>query len=218
MCDGGGGGDNGAAAREAERQRQQDEAIAKIDELFGIRGANAQANKEARDATYGTVRSDVINNFMPDLDKQKADSARATKFSLASRGLTGGSVDVDQNQELQDRYLKGILAVTNKGDAAANDIRSADSRTRLDMIGRINAGADANTATSSAINEMAANSNAARDAAVGQNLNSFFDDMVFLQRAKSDYLNGQTLQNQLKPYFSSNTSTTGSQGQKTTGY
>lgn len=218
MCRGGGGGDNGASAREAARQAQQDEAIAKIDELFGIRGANANANRAARDAIYGTVRNDVINNFMPDLNKQKADSERETKFSLASRGLTGGSVDVDQNQELQDRYLKGILAVTNKGDAAANDIRSSDSKTRLDMIARINAGADANTAVSSAVNEMTANANTARDSAVGQNLNSFFDDMIFLQRAKSDYLNGQALQQQTQPYFSSNTSTTGSQGQKTRGY
>lgn len=218
MCRSGGGGDNGASAREAARQAQQDEAIAKIDELFGIRGANANANRAARDAIYGTVRNDVINNFMPDLNKQKADSERETKFSLASRGLTGGSVDVDQNQELQDRYLKGILAVTNKGDAAANDIRSSDSKTRLDMIARINAGADANTAVSSAVNEMTANANTARDSAVGQNLNSFFDDMIFLQRAKSDYLNGQALQQQTQPYFSSNTSTTGSQGQKTRGY
>lgn len=201
MCGGGGKGDGGAAAREAARQAKQDEAIARIDELFGVRGAQAAQNKAARDALYGTVRNDVIGYFRPELDKQKTDAERAMRFSLASRGLTGGSVDVDQSRELQDRYLRGVLAVTNKGDAAANEMRGADSRTRLDMISRINAGADAGTAVSSAMNEMTANANSARDAAFGQNLNSFFDDLIFLQRAKSDYLNNQTLQNSFGNYF-----------------
>ncbi len=35
MC-GGGGGDGGAAAREAERQRKQNEAIARVNRLFGV--------------------------------------------------------------------------------------------------------------------------------------------------------------------------------------
>lgn len=222
MCGGGGGGgDGGAAQREAARQAKQDEAIAKIDELFGISGAGAAQNKMARNALYGQVRNDVIGYFRPELEKQKTDAERSTRFSLAERGLTGGSVDIDQNKELQDRYLKGVLAVTNKGDAAANEMRGADSRTRLDMISRINAGADAGTAVSSAMNEMAANANSARDQAFGQNLNSFFDDMLFLQRAKTDYLNNQQLQNTFSNYFRAPTgggSSTGSTSGKGAGY
>lgn len=210
----GGGGDNGASAREAERQRQQDAAIAQIDELFGVRGSNAAQKKAEREAQYSTVRDDVIKYHRPDLDRQKADAERALKFSLASRGLTGGSAEVDQGADLQDRYLRGVLALTNKGDAAANEMRGADSRTRLDMIGRINAGADAGTALSSSVNEMAANANAARDAALGQGVGSFFDDMLFLQRAKSDYLSGQQLQQSLSQYFTPKTSTSGSSGQR----
>lgn len=217
MCGGGGGGgDNGAAAREAQRQARQDAAIAQIDELFGVRGTKAAQNKAARDSLYSKVRDDVIAYHRPDLDRQKTDSARALKFSLADRGLTGGSVEVDQNRDLQDRYLRGVLALTNKGDSAANEIRGADSRTRLDMIGRINAGADANTAVSSAMNEMSSNINNARDAAMGQGVGSFFDDMIFLQRAKQNYVSDQKLQAMMGQYFPTNTNTSGTNGTKTT--
>lgn len=208
----GGGGDNGASAREAARQAQQDAAIAQIDELFGVRGANAAQKKAEREAQYSKVRDDVINYYRPDLDRQKAEAERALKFSLAGRGLTGGSAEIDQRSNMQDRYLRGVMALTNKGDAAANEMRGADSRTRLDMIGRINAGADAGTALNSSMNEMTANANAARDAALGQGVGSFFDDMLFLQRAKSDYLSGQQLQQSMSPYFSPKTSTSGSSG------
>lgn len=216
MCGGGGGkGDNGASAREAARQAQQDAAIAQIDELFGVRGANASQQKAAREAQYSTVRDDVINYHRPDLERQKTDAERALKFSLAGRGLTGGSAEVDQSSDMQDRYLRGVMALTNKGDSAANEMRGADSRTRLDMIGRVNAGADAGTALNSSVNEMAANANAARDAAMSQGVGSFFDDMLFLQRAKGEYLNGQQLQQSMSPYFSPKTSTSGAGGTKT---
>lgn len=218
MCGGGGGkGDNGAAAREAERQAKQDAAIAQIDELFGVRGASAAQKKAAREAQYSTVRNDVINYHRPDLDRQKEDAARALKFSLAGRGLTGGSVEVDQGSDLQDRYLRGVMALTNKGDSAANEIRGADSRTRLDMISRINAGADAGTALNSSVSEMAANAAAARDAAMGQGVGNFFDDMIFLQRARGDYLNGQQMQQSMSPYFSPKTSTSGASGVRNKG-
>ena len=212
MCGGGGGDDGGAADRERARQARQDAAIAQIDNLFGVRGADAQANKAAREKTYGTVRDDVINFHRQDLDKQNVDAQRNTKFSLAERGLTGGSVDIDTGRELQDRYLKGVMDVTNKGDAAANDMRSADTRTRLDMVGRINAGADASTALNGAVGEMAANASRARDTALSQGAGSFFDDVAFLQRARSDYLNGQQLQQTLGQYFPNKTSTSGTSG------
>lgn len=245
MCDGGGGDDGGAAQRETARQAKQDDAIRQIDELFGIdrdygtttrsripgsgvipdwqyttsdsTGAKtkAQANKAEREKMYGTVRDDVINFHRQDLDKQSVDAKRNGKFSLAEHGLTGGSVDIDLGRELQDRYLKGVMAVTNKGDAAANDMRGADTRTRLDMVGRINAGADASTALNGAVGEMAANASNARDSALAQASGSFFDDVAFLQRARSDFINGQQLQQTMGQYFPGKTSTSGSGGMVT---
>ncbi|MBT9169236.1 MAG: hypothetical protein DDT19_02590 [Syntrophomonadaceae bacterium] len=199
-------GDGGAAAREDARQEQQRIAIARINEIFGIEGGGADSvlasdNRRDREALYGTVRGDVINYNRLGLDRQKADARRDVRFSLAERGLTGGSVDIDQNRELQDRYMRGVLDITNRGDAAANQIRSADERTRLDMISRINAGADAGAVTAGAMNALEGNARAARDEALGQNSRRFFDDVAFLQRARSDYVSGQELQRTLAPFF-----------------
>lgn len=221
MCGSSSGGDGGASRREAERQAKMDAATAQIDTLFGIEGGNtargydpsrAKQNRLGRESLYGTVRSDVIKNFMRDLFEQHRNAGRQRVFSLADRGLTGGSVDIDTGQELQNRLNKGTLAVANKGDAAANEMRSMDGRTRLDILSRIQAGADAGTAMNSAVAEMGNNLNRARDSALGNNLNDFFGDLMFLQRARNDYLSGQRLQNALGNYFSPSTSTTGAGG------
>lgn len=222
MCDSkGGGGDGGAAEREAARQAQLDRATAQIDTLFGIENGNAQHgynaaqaanNKRGREALYSGVRGDVVKHFMGDLMEQHRNAGRSRVFSLADRGLTGGSVDIDTAQELQNRLNKGTIAIANKGDAAANDMRSMDGRTRLDILSRIQAGADAGTATNSAVNEMNNNLRGARDSALGQNLNDFFGDLMFLQRARNDYLAGQRMNEVVGSYFNPGFSTTGKSG------
>ncbi len=78
MCGGGGGGDGGAAEREAARQRKQNEAIARVNRMFGVYTEKPRPSKE--DFTTvgyrGTRRFDE-EGYRRALQAWEAENARA---------------------------------------------------------------------------------------------------------------------------------------------
>lgn len=153
-------------------RRGYDEAVGKAKAAADEKNRNAMANREG---IYTKIGQDFTNNAMVDLEKDYESAAREQRFTLARAGLSGGSRDIDSNRELTDRRNQGVLRATNLGIQAANNARSADDKTRTDLISSIYAGLTADNAVQQASERMRNNARAASDEAGLASLGGFFD-------------------------------------------
>lgn len=194
-------------------KRGYDDAIAKAKAEADAKNA---VGMEGREKTYSKISDDFTNNAMVDLDRDYNDAAREQKFTLARAGLTGGSRDVDSNQELNDRQQQGVLRATNLGIQAGNNARNNDNKTRTDLIASIYAGLTGDSAVQQAYEGMANNSRAAQDEAGLASLGGFFDSIkqqqqqAAYQQGFNNY--GQAVQNQFKGYGMGNKGYNGNNG------
>lgn len=186
--------------RQANDDWARQQAIAQINQLYGtnstINGQTMSENNgaftttpmsqtydgskqmEQRNAGYETVRQNALGLALNDLSEQKNDASRDTRFGLARAGLTGGSVDVDTNQNIADRYAKGVLQSNQNADGIVSGVQAKDEAARADLISRINAGMDANSATTSALAQMQNNQAAAKAEGQSTFLNDFFNGIM----------------------------------------
>ena len=186
--------------RQANDDWARQQAIAQINQLYGtnstISGQTMSENNgaftttpmsqtydgskqmEQRNAGYETVRQNALGLALNDLSEQKNDASRDTRFGLARAGLTGGSVDVDTNQNIADRYAKGVLQSNQNADGIVSGVQAKDEAARADLISRINAGMDANSATTSALAQMQNNQAAAKAEGQSTFLNDFFNGIM----------------------------------------
>jgi hypothetical protein len=208
---GGGGGDGGAAARAAAEKERVAAGIQAINEVFGNTKATPNAIDKAayttqagydaavaaeqarvdklnsaaqqREQLYSTVAEDAKKKALLDIERERAITERELNFALARNGLSGGSRDVDANKDVLDTAQQGILKASEIGLATANDARSNDERTRVNLINSIQSGLDSGSAIQSAYTGMANNANLARDNASAASLNGFFDTLRANQNA-----------------------------------
>lgn len=143
-------------------------------------GAEAAANKTARDALYQKVRDDAFDAGKRRFDESKTKAARQNKFALFAQGLNGGSVDVDENALLSRTYGEGLLDLGNKADTTKNDMLGNDEQTRLGLLQSIDSGMDQGSALSSAMNQLKVNSERAANDAKGTTLGDLFGDAGLL--------------------------------------
>jgi hypothetical protein len=141
---------------------------------FNATTGEAQKNKAARDALYGTVRQNAFDAGKRGLDESRTNAARDQKFALFAQGLNGGSVDIDQGATLGRTYDKGLLDLGAKADAARTGLESNDENTRLGLLQSIDAGMDQGSALSSALNQLKTNSDRAGAEAQGTTLGDLF--------------------------------------------
>lgn len=151
-------------------QAAYDKAVAD----FGATSGEAQKNKAARDALYGTVRQNAFDAGKRGLDESRTNAARDQKFALFAQGLNGGSVDIDQGATLGRTYDKGLLDLGAKADAARTGLEANDENTRLGLLQSIDAGMDQGSALSSALNQLKTNSDRAGAEAQGTTLGDLF--------------------------------------------
>ena len=170
---GGGGGDGGAAEREAARQARVDQATRAVNTLFGV-GANAEKNAAARDSLYGQIGADTRDFFSKQLAEDAEEALRQKRFIAARNGTFGSSQNLDMQREFDRRNDRGLLDIANRSAAAMNDARSADEKSRIDLISRIVGGADQDSATSSARAQLQANADAARTNAMQNRMANVF--------------------------------------------
>ena len=198
---GGGGGDGGAAARAAEEKARVAEGIKRINEVFGTSSDTPEALSAAqqREKLYSTISEDAKKKALIDLEKERAITERELNFSLARNGLSGGSRDVDANKDVLDTTQQGILKASEMGLSTANDARSNDEKTRVNLINSIQSGLDSGSAVQSAYTGLANNANIARDNANAISLTGFFDTLRANQQAAQynqsyqDAINNQKL-------------------------
>lgn len=136
--------------------------------------ARAGTNRQSRDALYGQTRSAVNDYYLDQLNQQRDTAGRQTKFSLARRGVRGGSSDLDVQGDMLRRYNEAVLNISNRADAAGTTLRSQDEQTRLGLIDRVNAGMSGSGAVGSAIEQLQTNADDVRANANAQSLGEVF--------------------------------------------
>ena len=112
--------------------------------------AERDRNKGLRESLYAGNRNAVLGFNTDKLNKDLSESERQLRFSLGRSGLFAGSEDIAQHGKQRDAYDQGILQSTSLADQSAAGFRSADERTRLDVINQIQGGADTGTALQNA--------------------------------------------------------------------
>lgn len=173
-----------------------------------------------RDALYQSVRDNAYTAGKRGLDESRDQAARQTKFELFARGLNGGSEDIDQNALLGRTYSQGLLDLGAKADAAKSQFKSDDETTRLNLLQSIDAGMDAGSASSSAMNQMRNNADRAAAAAQGTSLGDLFANsgLIYTQsQAAKGKADGAQWWNNYSPSVRSTSATAKSGWQTSTG-
>lgn len=171
------GGDGGAGAmreQEDDRQRKVQSAVDAINAKFGVGDAS---NAAARNALYQQVHGDASSLATRDLDRQFTMASKNNLFGLARSGLLGGSADAESGADLESRYGEGKINATHAGMQASADLRSADEKTRQNLISMAQTGLDTGTAASLAASQMSAAADTARANTNSASVGRLFDDM-----------------------------------------
>lgn len=144
----------GASSNSASRQARQQEQERQAQIAASTGRINDVFNNPARTSQYDQLERDTTQFHRTSLDRQKADTDRQLRFSLARGGQTGGSVSIDQNKQVGEDYLRGVLEANRRGQAAGADLRQADEQARGNLLAMAQSGLDATTASSQAANMM----------------------------------------------------------------
>ena len=139
---------------------------------------DGSAQRAERSAGYDAVRQNALGVALDSLSRQRDEAGRNVRFNVARSGLTGGSVDVDENQSLADRYSQGVIQANAGADGIVNNVRGKDESTRADLISRINAGMDANSASQAALAQIQNNQNIAKVEGQSNLLSNFFNGIA----------------------------------------
>ncbi len=174
-----GGGDPGAEARqqEADRQARIKAATEEINRVF---------NGAGRQTMYDTQKSAVYDLNKAEVDRQAQEFERRNRFGLARTGMAGSSVDVDSVAEINRRTNEGLMRAGGIADQAAADLKTADERTRSNLVSLAQSGIDTGTAAQQALNGLEVNAANAASARAGSTVGRLFDDLA------SAYLVNQT--------------------------
>lgn len=167
-----------AARLEMERQAQIKQTQGRINQVFD----NPRRARDIADFV-GAVRT----RAMEDLNRQNADATRELTFALARGGLSGGSVNVDQNRRLADDYNRGLLNVESRAQGAGAQLEAADQDARARLIQLATSGLDATTAASQAAAGLRSNFENARSQAFGEQLGDQFTQLGgFVKQRKEE--------------------------------
>ena len=112
--------------------------------------------------------------MMNDIARNRADTTRNVGFGLQRNGLFGGSVDVDTHRDITDANQRSVIQANQLADSQVASMRSNDESTRADLISRINAGLDADSAAATASQRMAINRQQALSEPSSGALNNLF--------------------------------------------
>lgn len=156
-------------------------AQAKADQLKGT--------AQGRETLYSKIATDSNNAALTDLNKERSETERELGFMLARAGLSGGSRDIDANRDVLDTHQQGVLKASNMGLERANNARSNDEKTRVNLINSIHAGLSEGDAMGQAYQGMSNNARAAQDEANNTSLKGFFDVLKGAQE-KAQYNQG----------------------------
>ena len=179
--------------RKYEEELNRSNAVTRINAMFGmgngeIKGGTSglgtvavkpefldvKAGADARQAGYDEVRQNSLGLLLEDIARNRADTTRNVGFGLQRNGLFGGSVDVDTHRDITDANQRSVIQANQLADSQVASMRSNDESTRADLISRINAGLDADSAAATASQRMAINRQQALSEPSSGALNNLF--------------------------------------------
>lgn len=149
---------------------------AEADHQASIKATQGRINNVFDSPTRASDIADTVNaqrEFLTkNLDQQRVDASRGTKFALARSGLTGGSEQIDQNARLNKTYDQGVLSAEQKAQGVGASLQQADQDSRARLIQLATSGLDSTTAASQSAAALQSNLEASRST---QNANSLGD-------------------------------------------
>lgn len=95
---------------------------------------NAVFDAPGREAQRQDFLSALRAQYADQLGRDYTDNARALKFSLAKRGLTGGSADVDAQSRLQQALARGRLQAEQGAQGAYSQLLGQDEAQRFNLL------------------------------------------------------------------------------------
>lgn len=188
------GGSSGIAGLIQQQQPQTRSVFNDQGYNAAVAAAQAKANSlkgvaQGRENLYSKVSTDATNSALTDLNKERDVTERELNFMLARSGLSGGSRDIDANRDVLDTHQQGVLKASNMGLERANNARSNDEKTRVNLINSIHAGLNEGDAMAQAYQGMSNNARSAQDEANNSNLKGFFD-VLRNNQEKAQYSQG----------------------------
>ena len=166
---------NNSATRQAEQAEAQRRAQVSATQRQ-IEGIYSTPEREGQITDLIGATRQFLNT---DLDRQNAVANRELKFSLARSGQSGGSTAVDQNRDLGDAFLRGVLETERRAQAAGASLRGADQAAKQNLFSMAQSGLDMTTAARQAGEAMRVNlGNARADATqsgIGEVFSGFAD-------------------------------------------
>lgn len=180
MCGGGGGSER--IAREQLRMEQERQAAIKS----GIGAVNAAFDTPERQKQYGDYLAAQRKLYFDQLANQQQDAQRQNKFALARSGMVGSREQVDRGADLGKAYQKGVVEAERAAQSNLVGLQSADEGTRQSLIQLVQSGADATTASSSALRSMQSNLAGASASAKVDALGNVFGDFSDLYKRSRD--------------------------------
>lgn len=165
MC--GGGGDAVAAQEKADRAKQAavSSNVAAIDSAYA-----------GREPQYADYTAALQKQYGTELQRQQGVAQRQSKFALAKSGNTGGSVAVDQGNELNREATQAAITSEKQAQGQTAKLRSADEQTRLGLISTAQSGGDIGNAATQAANSLKANLGAAQSEGATAALGDLFSN------------------------------------------
>jgi hypothetical protein len=130
------------------RDYQRRRAASRINSIF---------DSDRRQNQYDQLVDSVTQYYTDAINRQHDNAQRHLKFNLASSGLTGGSVQADQNQRMGEDYSTALLNATRRGVRAGQTLKAQDEALRESLLGQVNAGINATAPAQTASNRMRAN-------------------------------------------------------------
>lgn len=130
-----------------------------------------------RDKLYSDQRNAVYDINSQEVNRQATEAERTNRFGLARAGLAGGSADIDGVSEINRRTNEGLLRAGGIADQSAADLKTADERTRSNLISMAQSGIDTGSASTMALNGLKVNADSVASQRSGSTVGGLFDDM-----------------------------------------
>lgn len=148
---------NQSSEQQAAAQRQQlDDAVARLNALYGIAPTNpgtgfdpnvatAAASKQHLDQLINEQTAGAVDIGRADLNTGMDNWLTGTRRKLGDQGLLGGSVDQDAQASAIRQYLQGRTNLDQAKKDAATNIQNSFSDRRANLEDQIRSGGSANT-------------------------------------------------------------------------
>ena len=139
----GGGGSSAQDAYMAEIKRQEAEAKRKEEErkaLVKKNNASINAAFDKRAGEFDAYGNKLFEHNKGLLDDQRGDAQNQVNYALARSGHMGGSVDANQNAELEKLYQRGLTNLRSGANDQVAGLKANDNAMRNNLLGASAAG------------------------------------------------------------------------------